>query len=141
MIVIDPLDDPLDGADHISATRGDGYPFFYSAQRRKLAVRPGKLSGGRPRGWWYNPRSGAAKAIGEFDNVQTREITPPSEAFGSDWVLAQNDASKSFAAPGTRTGTVRRQVRDGHAASHPVGAQKVQSSDPGGPAIQDRGLV
>jgi hypothetical protein len=31
--------DPLDGADHISATRGDGYLFVYSAQGRKFTVR------------------------------------------------------------------------------------------------------
>jgi hypothetical protein len=93
--------DPLDGADHISATRGDGYLFVYSAQGRKFTVQPGKISGARLKGWWYNPRSGAAEDIGEFDNVQAREFTPPSEGFGSDWVLVLDDASKSFAAPGT----------------------------------------
>jgi hypothetical protein len=93
--------DPLDGADHIAATRGDGYLFVYSAQGRKFTVRPGKISGEHLKGWWYNPRSGAAEAIGECDNSQTREFTPPSEGFGSDWVLVLDDAAKSFAAPGT----------------------------------------
>ena len=93
--------DPLDGADHIAATRGDGYLFVYSAQGRKFTVRPGKISGERLKGWWYNPRSGAAEAIGEFDNSQTREFSPPSEGFGSDWVLVLDDAGRSFAAPGT----------------------------------------
>ena len=93
--------DPLDGADHISATRGDGYLFVYSAQGRRFSVRPGRVSGERIKAWWYNPRSGSAQAAGEFDNRQTREFTPPSEGFGSDWVLVLDDASKSFAAPGT----------------------------------------
>lgn len=93
--------DPLDGADHISATRGDGYLFVYSAQGRKFTVRPGKISGERLKGWWYNPRSGSADVIGDFDNSQTHEFTPPSEGFGSDWVLVLDDASKSFTAPGT----------------------------------------
>ena len=71
----------LKGADDISATRGDGYLFVYSAQGRKFAIRPGKISGDRLKGWWYNPRSGAAQAIGEFDNREERDFTPPSEGF------------------------------------------------------------
>jgi hypothetical protein len=90
----------LEGAGHISATRGDGYLFVYSAQGRKFAVRPRKIPGDRLKGWWYNPRSGAAQAIGEFDNREEREFTPPSEGFGSDWVLVLDDASKAFPAPG-----------------------------------------
>jgi hypothetical protein len=93
--------DPLDGADHISATRGDGYLFVYSAQGRKFTVRPGKISGEHLKGWWYNPRSGAAEAIGDFENSQAREFTPPSEGFGSDWVLVLDDTAKSFGPPGT----------------------------------------
>ena len=45
--------------------------------------------------------SGSAQAAGEFDNRQTLQFTPPSEGFGSDWVLVLDDASKSFDAPGT----------------------------------------
>ncbi|MFN7996352.1 MAG: glycoside hydrolase family 140 protein [Bryobacteraceae bacterium] len=92
--------DALQGADHITATRGDGYLFVYSAQGRKFTVRAGKISGDRLKAWWYNPRSGAARAIGEFDNVNDREFTPPSEGFGSDWVLVLDDVSKSFGEPG-----------------------------------------
>jgi Putative collagen-binding domain of a collagenase len=90
----------LEGADHIAATRGDGYLFVYSAQGRKFAVRPGKISGEMLKGWWYNPRSGAAQAIGDFDNRLEHTFTPPSEGFGSDWVLVLDDASKRFAPPG-----------------------------------------
>ena len=92
--------DALDAADHISATRGDGYLFVYSAQGRNFTVLPGKISGARLRGWWYNPRSGSAEAIGEFDNSQPLKFTPPSEGFGSDWVLVLDDASRAFPAPG-----------------------------------------
>ena len=95
--------DPLQGADHISSTRGDGYLFVYSAQGRKFTVRPGKISGKLLSGWWYNPRSGSAEAIGEFDNREMHEFTPPSEGFGSDWVLVLDDASKSLPPPGKRS--------------------------------------
>jgi len=91
--------DALDGADHIAATRGDGYLFVYSAQGRKFTVRGGKVSGDRLKGWWYNPRSGSARLIGEFAN-QYQEFTPPSEGFSSDWVLVLDDAAKEFPAPG-----------------------------------------
>lgn len=90
----------LDGADRISATRGDGYIFVYSAQGRKFSVRPGKISGQRLKGWWYNPRSGSATAIGDFSNNEVQEFVPPSEGFGSDWVLVLDDGSKAFPAPG-----------------------------------------
>jgi hypothetical protein len=94
--------DSLSGADRISATRGDGYLFVYSAQGRKFAVQMSKVSGARSSGWWFNPRTGAAEAIGEFDNRGVREFTPPSQGFGSDWVLVLDDASKAFPMPGTR---------------------------------------
>ncbi|MCW5977096.1 MAG: glycoside hydrolase family 140 protein [Bryobacteraceae bacterium] len=92
--------DPLDGADRISATRGDGYLLVYSAQGRKFTVRAGKIAGERLRGWWYNPRTGSAQEAGEFENRGAWEFTPPSEGFGSDWALALDDASKAFGPPG-----------------------------------------
>jgi len=92
--------DPLQGADHIAATRGDGYLFIYSAQGRKFTVRLGKISGAKVQGWWYNPRSGDATEISAFDNQGEREFLPPSEGFGSDWVLVLDDAAKNFPPPG-----------------------------------------
>ncbi len=96
--------DPLEGADHISATRGDGYLFVYSAQGREFTVRPGKIAGVRLEAWWYNPRNGAAQSIGELDNSAEHKFTPPSEGFGSDWVLVLDDASRSFGVPGAAAG-------------------------------------
>jgi hypothetical protein len=93
--------DPLDGADHISATRGDGYAFIYSAQGRKIKLNLGKISGQRIKAWWFNPRNGAATEFESFDNTGTREIACPSEGFGSDWVLVLDDESRKFPAPGS----------------------------------------
>jgi hypothetical protein len=93
--------DALEGADRISATRGDGYLFVYSAQGRKFAVRLDRLDASNVQGWWYNPRTGSAQSIGQFDNDrQTRLFVPPSEGFGSDWVLVLDDAVKGFREPG-----------------------------------------
>jgi hypothetical protein len=91
--------DSLQGADHIAATRGDGYAFIYDAQGRPFTVNLGKISGARVKCWWYNPRSGDAQEAGEFENQGTHAFTAPSEGFGSDWVLIVDDVSKGFKAP------------------------------------------
>jgi hypothetical protein len=90
----------LEGADHIGATRGDGYLFVYSAQGRPFTVNMGKISGERVKAWWYNPRTGTSAEAGEFDNQGTHEFQPPSQGFGSDWVLVLDDAAKKFGRPG-----------------------------------------
>jgi hypothetical protein len=93
------LVNPLDGADRIVATRGDGYAFIYSAQGRPFAVNMGKISGDRVRASWYNPRTGVLTALDTYDNRGARDFTCPAEGFGADWVLVLDDASKNFAAP------------------------------------------
>jgi hypothetical protein len=90
----------LDGADYIAATRGDGYAFVYSAQGRPFTVNMGKISGERVKAWWYNPRTGTSETIDTIENRGEREFTPPSQGFGSDWVLVLDDAGKGFGTPG-----------------------------------------
>ena len=102
--------DTLTGADHVQATRGDGYLFVYSAQGRPFDLVMGKISGDSVAAWWFNPRSGDATSIGRFANTGTRTFTPPSQGFGSDWVLVADDASKRFAAPGAPTGRTRGDI-------------------------------
>ena len=91
---------PLDGADRIVATRGDGYVFVYSAQGRPFTVNMGKVSGEKVKAWWYNPRTGTNREIALYENTGTREFVCPSEGFGSDWVLVLDDAARNFPAPG-----------------------------------------
>jgi hypothetical protein len=71
--------DELSGADHIVATRGDGYLFVYSAQGRRFTVNMGKISGSawRHRGTTRDP--GTRSTLGTFENRGTREFVPPSE--------------------------------------------------------------
>jgi hypothetical protein len=90
----------LEGADHISATRGDGYAFIYSAQGRPFTVRMGKISGAQVKVSWYNPRTGDAMPAGTIANRGEHEFICPSEGFGSDWVLVLDDASRNFPAVG-----------------------------------------
>ncbi len=92
----------LEGADHIAATRGDGYLFVYSAQGRPFTVNLGKISGSRVKAWWYNPRNGAVQQFDAFDNRGTHDFQPPSQGFGSDWVLVLDDAGRPFGVPGVQ---------------------------------------
>lgn len=92
--------DTLEGSDHISATRGDGYAFIYSAQGRRFTVNLEKLNADRVKAWWYNPRTGTSTEIDTIAKAPTHEFTCPSEGFGSDWVLVLDDASKNFGTPG-----------------------------------------
>ena len=97
--------DALTGADHIVATRGDGYALIYSAQGRKFTAQMGKISGAQVKAWWFNPRTGTAAEAGTFENSGAREFICPSEGFGSDWVLALDDTARNFPRPGsTRLG-------------------------------------
>src|SRR4051794_11752038 len=99
----------LEGADHIVATRGDGYAFVYSAQGRKFTVHMEKLGAPKVKAWWYNPRNGSSSDAGTFDTAAAHEFACPSEGFGSDWVLVLDDAARSFPAPGltSRTSAAR----------------------------------
>jgi hypothetical protein len=91
---------PLDGADRIAATRGDGYLFVYSAQGRPFTVNMGKILGEKLKAWWFNPRSGTSRENGVYPNTGTKEFSCPSEGFGSDWVLVLDDAARNFPEPG-----------------------------------------
>jgi hypothetical protein len=93
------VEDELNGADHIAATRGDGYAFIYDAQGRPFTANLGKISGRRVKCWWFNPRSGDSMDAGDFENQGPHAFVPPSEGFGSDWVLILDDVSKAYKPP------------------------------------------
>ncbi len=99
--------DYLGTTERMQACRGsDGsYAFIYTATGRKLKIRQidgpyPKLSGKTIRAWWYDPRTGSATAIGEFEKTGFHDFTPPSSGPGNDWVLVLDDASENFPAPG-----------------------------------------
>ncbi len=100
LLASDP--DPGAGPDRAQATRAEdgSYAFVYSASGRPVTVDLGKLSGPTVAAHWYDPRTGAARAIGQFPTGAPREFAPPSSGPGHDWVLALDDAARGFAAPG-----------------------------------------
>lgn len=94
------VEDALSGGGHIRAARGGGYAFVYTPEGRPFTVVPGKVSGGRVRGLWFDPRSGASKDTGEWPNRGTRVFTPPTTGRGNDWVLILDGVAREFSAPG-----------------------------------------
>lgn len=95
--------DVLAGADHQQATRAaDGsYLFVYTPTGRPVTVKMDKIAGAKVRASWYDPRTGAVTAIGDYGNRGIRTFTPSSQGRGNDWVLVLDDVSRHYAAPGT----------------------------------------
>jgi hypothetical protein len=88
--------------EHTQATRGDGYALIYTPTGRRFTVKLGSISKAKVKAWWFDPRTGAAKSIGEFDSSEEREFVPPSGGPDNDWVLVLDDAARGFSAPGTQ---------------------------------------
>jgi len=84
--------DPGDDADHVAATRGDGYAMIYTPDGKPFKVHLDRLSGKQVRACWYDPRTGKARAIGQFERQGDREFVPPgTPGVGNDWVLVLDD--------------------------------------------------
>lgn len=95
------VSDPGKGPEHVRSTEAiDGsYAFVYIPVPKPVTVRLDKLSGREIRAWWYDPRTGEAKLIGEFKRNGERTFTPTGKG-ETDWVLVLDDASKDFPPPG-----------------------------------------
>jgi hypothetical protein len=98
------VSDPMATTDRQQATRAsDGsYAFVYTAAGRPIEVRFDGMPAKAIKAWWYDPRTGVAKAIGQFPKAATREFKPPTSGVDNDWVLVLDDAAKKFPVPGKR---------------------------------------
>jgi hypothetical protein len=101
-----PTSVPGAGTRRFVATRdADGsYAMVYAPVGRTFGVRLDKLTGGKARAWWYNPRNGRSKAAGEFPTTGPQAFTPPDRGEELDWVLVLDDATKNYPAPGETMG-------------------------------------
>jgi len=96
---------PGAGTRRFVATRDKegSYAMVYVPVGRKFKVRMDKISGPKVKAWWFNPRDGSAKPIGEFAITGEQEFTPPDYGEMLDWVLVLDDAEKNYPSPGSRT--------------------------------------
>ena len=72
----------------------------YAPIGRSFSVRMSKITGPRINAWWFDPRTGAATAIGTFPNTGEREFVPSPKGEMVDWVLVLDDALKNYPPPG-----------------------------------------
>ncbi len=97
--------DTLAGAEHIRATRGQGYLFVYSPQGAAFALRSEPRPSLVREAWWFDPRDGRAQRIGRLAENQTiHSFTPPTRGRGQDWVLVVDEERRRFSAPGETPG-------------------------------------
>jgi hypothetical protein len=93
---------PGTGRYHFAATRDEAgsYAMVYAPVGRPFKIRMDCIKGGKVAAWWFDPRTGQSRRIGEFSNQGEREFTPPDPGEMIDWVLVLDDSSKGYAAPG-----------------------------------------
>lgn len=104
IIVADDVATSVPGAGRYRfvATRDQNgtYAMVYAPVGRPFTVRMDVIQESEVTAWWYNPRNGEAKKVGEYSNTGTRYFTPPSPGENLDWVLVLDDANAGFDAPG-----------------------------------------
>lgn len=97
---------PGAGIRRFVATRDSGgsYAMIYAPVGRPFSVRLDSLTGPRLKAWWFNPRTGDATPLGEFDRTAapTREFCSPDKGEEIDWVLVLDDATKNYPTPGRK---------------------------------------
>ena len=93
------VENNLNPADRIQATRGRDYALIYTSSGRPFTVNPGKISGGLVIANWYDPRTGKTKPAPAFANKKPHLFTPPDSGYGHDWVLILDDSAKKYALP------------------------------------------
>jgi hypothetical protein len=107
VIVTDRVSTSVPGAGRYRfvATRDSSgsYAMVYAPVGRKFKVHMDKITGPQVKAWWFNPRNGDAKELGEFANSGEREFTPPELGETLDWILVLDDAAKRYPPPGTVT--------------------------------------
>jgi len=100
------LDGQRDGLGRIQSTR-DGtagrndatYLMAYFPEHGRVTINTEKLAAAELRGWWFNPRTGKATAMGIFRNQKKMAFEPPTSVPGEDWVLVLDDAAKNYPTP------------------------------------------
>jgi hypothetical protein len=94
---------------YAAALRGPSHAFVYIPTGNTTVIRLGLLTGSAIRAFWFNPRTGKSKLIGEFENQGEKSFEVPGmsdelawlrSGRGCDWVLVLDDASRAFPEPG-----------------------------------------
>jgi hypothetical protein len=93
------VENNLNPADRIQATRGRDYGFVYTSSGLPFTVNPGLISGKLLTANWFDPRTGKTRSAGTFANQRPQRFTPPDRGYGHDWVLILDDTAKNYSLP------------------------------------------
>ncbi|WP_396627170.1 glycoside hydrolase family 140 protein [Luteitalea sp.] len=86
---------------HVRALRGDGFAFVYLPLGQTITITPGAFNGRKLIGWWFDPRTGESRRIGELESTTDLTLDPPGEpGTGNDWVLVLDERDREWGAPG-----------------------------------------
>jgi hypothetical protein len=86
------------------ATRDErgSYAMVYAPTGRPFTLKLDVLTAKRLKAWWFDPRTGKARAAGSFAATPQRTFVSPAGAEALDWILVLDDAAKNYPPPGTR---------------------------------------
>lgn len=90
---------------YVSLSRAEdgSFAMLYTPTGRPLDVNLQRLSPGRVRASWFDPRTGGAFVEGSYESVGTHMFVPPVKQMGdgNDFVLVLDRESENFPAPGS----------------------------------------
>ena len=94
------ISDPGEGKDHIQATRDlEGrYAFVYIPRAGQTVELDMNLLQSPLQAFWYDPRDGHVKSVGEFSTKGPIPFTSPTT--NPDWVLVLDAVRENFPSPG-----------------------------------------
>ncbi len=83
------VSDAGEGGNRIQAARAEdgSFAFIYTPTGMPITVNLEKIRGNTVSAYWYDPRQGTRRAIGQLQIVNSQEFTPPSRGRGNDWIL------------------------------------------------------
>ena len=78
------------------------YAFIYLPVGKAIRVSSRCFKSGIVMGWWFNPRNGEARSIGQLKRRASMEFTSPTTGIENDWVLVLDDPGYRYGVPGVR---------------------------------------
>jgi hypothetical protein len=78
------------------------YGMVYLPKGRNIAINAAFLKGNKVRVWWFNPKDGSAKRIGDKEKAPVMSFTPPTLGAENDWVLVLDNPTYNYDTPGKR---------------------------------------
>jgi len=93
-----------DAGEHITAYRDEAgtYAMLYLPVGKEVVVETSWCGADKLTCWWYNPRDGQVQALGTQQRQEQMRFGAPTQGRGNDWVLVLDDATKGWAAPGSK---------------------------------------